>query len=147
MSDLLAADWDAYQLLDSGSGNKLERIGDYLVQRPCPQAIWSKQLPDAEWQKAQSTCHRNKDGGGYWVHPGDKEPSYQIGWPLANESLQFEVHFTSFGHCGIFFEQTRIWTDLYNRCISLKERLGRAPKMVNLFGYTGCASLVMADVA
>ena len=144
MSDLIALDWDAYALLDSGSGDKLERIGDYLVQRPCPQAIWSSQLDKQKWQQAQSVCHRNKDGGGYWEHPNKKEPRFALSWPLADQQLKFGVRFTSFGHCGIFFEQTSIWQQLYDRTKSLAIDLGREPKMANLFGYTGCASLVMA---
>lgn len=144
MNTLIARDWRAYALLDSGDGDKLECIGDYLVQRPCPQAIWSKQLPDKRWQEAQSICHRSKDGGGHWTHPGKTSPVYQIDWPVGEEAMCFEVRYTSFGHCGIFFEQIPVWSQLYARCLKLQQQLGRAPKMVNLFGYTGCASVVMA---
>ena len=148
MSDLYALNWDAYELIDSGLGDKLERIGNYYVQRPCPQAIWARQRPQKDWQQAQSVCHRNADGGGYWEHPPvkgkNKEPRFDIAWPVAGEALRFQVRFTSFGHCGIFFEQSSIWQLLFERTKALAERLGRAPKMANLFGYTGCASLVMA---
>ncbi len=144
MSDLIASNWADYALLDSGNGDKLERIGDYIVQRPCPQAIWAKQQGPKAWAKAQSVCQRTPDGGGYWEHPNKKEPTLTLAWPLADQALKFEARFTSFGHCGIFFEQTAVWQELYKRTVDLKQRLGRAPKMVNLFGYTGCASLAMA---
>ena len=133
-----------YQLLDSGLGRKLEIIAGIRVNRASPQAIWKPQLKDAEWNMATSNVIRTKDGGGKWEHK--KEPSPDLAFPFAigGRTLQFRLKFTSFGHCGIFFEQIPVWEWLFNEVKTLKEKLGRAPKIVNLFGYTGCASIVMA---
>ena len=133
-----------YELLDSGLGRKLEIISGIKVVRPSPQSIWKPSLPEAEWNKASSVCVRTKDGGGKWEHK--KEPSTDLSIPfkIDGKTLQFRLKFTSFGHCGVFFEQIPVWEWLYQETKALKERLGRAPKVVNLFGYTGCASLVMA---
>lgn len=149
MTQWTAQSWDDYQLLDSGDGDKLERIAGYVVQRPCPQAIWSRQLPAAEWGKAQSVCVRQKDGGGQWQHSsaqGGEPQDLSVSWQGAGveQALSFALRFTAFGHCGIFFEQAVIWQRLFDAVSALKKELSRAPKMVNLFGYTGCASIVMA---
>lgn len=133
-----------YELLDSGLGRKLEIISGVKVTRPSPQAIWKPLLGDKLWNEATSNCVRTKDGGGKWEHR--KEPSENLILPfeIDGKKLQFRLKFTSFGHCGVFFEQIPVWIWLYNEVKFLKEKLGRAPKVINLFGYTGCASLVMA---
>lgn len=133
-----------YQLLDSGLGRKLEIIAGLRVNRPSPQAIWKPISKDAEWNLATSNVIRTKDGGGKWEHK--KEPSQDLAFPfeIDGRTLKFRLRFTSFGHCGIFFEQIPVWNWLYQETKLLKQKLGRAPKVINLFGYTGCASLVMA---
>lgn len=133
-----------YDLIDSGLGRKLENINGILVTRPSPQAIWKPIRKDAEWLKATSNCIRTKDGGGKWEHK--KEPPKDLFFPfeIDQKKLQFKLKFTSFGHCGIFFEQIPVWNWLYEEVKILKQKLGRQPKVINLFGYTGCASLVMA---
>lgn len=133
-----------YELLDSGLGRKLEIIAGVRVVRPSPQAIWTPRLKDTEWSKASSVCVRTKDGGGKWEHKKGPHPDLAFPYEIDGKKLQFRLKFTSFGHCGIFFEQIPVWEWLYRETKSLKEKLGRAPKVVNLFGYTGCASLVMA---
>lgn len=133
-----------YDLIDSGLGRKLESIAGVLVTRPSPQAIWKPIRKEPEWLKATSNCIRTKDGGGKWEHK--KEPPKDLFFPfeIDGRKLQFKLKFTSFGHCGIFFEQIPVWNWLYQEVKILKEKLGRSPKVINLFGYTGCASLVMA---
>jgi 23S rRNA (cytosine1962-C5)-methyltransferase len=133
-----------YELLDSGMGRKLEIISGIKVSRPSPQAIWKPQLKDAEWNMVNSHVIRTKDGGGKWEHK--KLPSEDLVLPFVidGKHLKFKLKFTSFGHCGVFFEQIPVWNWLYQEVKILKEKLGRAPKVINLFGYTGCASLVMA---
>ncbi len=133
-----------YQLLDSGLGRKLEIIAGLRVNRASPQSIWKPLLKESEWNLATSNVIRTKDGGGAWEHK--KPPAADLTFPFEIEgrTLQFRLKFTSFGHCGIFFEQIPVWQWLYAEVKALKEKLGRAPKVVNLFGYTGCASLVMA---
>lgn len=133
-----------YELLDSGLGRKLEIISGVRVIRPSPQAIWKPQLKDADWSNVNSNCIRTKDGGGKWEHKREPGADFALPYVIDGRKLQFRLKFTSFGHCGVFFEQIPVWEWLYNETKYLKEKLGRAPKVVNLFGYTGCASLVMA---
>jgi len=133
-----------YELIDSGLGKKLEIISGIKVVRPSPQAIWKPRLSEAKWSEATSICHRTKDGGGKWEH--QKEPSQNLIFPffIDDKKLSFKLKFTSFGHCGVFFEQIAVWNLLYEQVKLLKTKLNRSPKIINLFGYTGCASLVMA---
>ena len=133
-----------YELLDSGLGRKLEIIAGLKVNRPSPQAIWKPILKDTEWNSAGSNVIRTKDGGGKWEHKKGEPTNLSFPFEIDGKKLQFKLKFTSFGHCGIFFEQIPVWQWLYSEVKLLKQKLGRAPKVVNLFGYTGCASLVMA---
>ncbi len=133
-----------YELLDSGLGRKLEIISGITVDRPSPQAIWKPLLKETDWAKANSVCVRTKDGGGKWEHKKLPPEDITLPFKIENKTLQFRLKFTSFGHCGVFFEQIPVWEWLYQEVKILKEKLGRAPKVVNLFGYTGCASIVMA---
>jgi 23S rRNA (cytosine1962-C5)-methyltransferase len=134
-----------YELLDSGLGRKLEIISGLKVDRPAPQAIWKPTLKDHEWKKASSVVIRTKEGGGKWEHQKDPLTSLSFPYEIDGKKLNFRLKFTSFGHCGVFFEQIPVWEKLYHETKLLKEKLGRAPKIVNLFGYTGCASIVMAS--
>lgn len=133
-----------YELLDSGIGRKLEIIAGVRVVRPSPQAIWKPTLNSVKWSNVTSECLRTKDGGGKWVHKVEPRSDLYLPFKIDNRELKFRLKFTSFGHCGVFFEQIPVWNWLYEEVKSLKTRLGRAPKVINLFGYTGCASLVMA---
>lgn len=133
-----------YELLDSGLGRKLEIIAGLKVNRPSPQAIWKPLLKETEWAQAESNVIRTKDGGGKWVHKNDPGEATFFPYEIGGRTLKFRLKYTSFGHCGIFFEQIPVWEWLYKEVTVLKQKLGRAPKVVNLFGYTGCASIVMA---
>ncbi len=144
LSKLITENLPHYELLDSGLGRKLEIIAGIKVNRPSPQAIWKPLLKESEWQKVSSNCIRTKDGGGKWEHKSGEPTDVVFPYVIDGKKLQFRLKFTSFGHCGIFFEQIPVWNWLYQEVKTLKEKLGRAPKVVNLFGYTGCASLVMA---
>jgi 23S rRNA (cytosine1962-C5)-methyltransferase len=133
-----------YELLDSGLGKKLEIISGVKVSRPSPQAIWKPRLDQNAWNQATSQCLRTKDGGGKWEHQKEPNPNLTLPFEIDGRKLIFRLKFTTFGHCGVFFEQIPVWIWLYNEVKTLKEKLGRAPKVINLFGYTGCASIVMA---
>jgi 23S rRNA (cytosine1962-C5)-methyltransferase len=133
-----------YELLDSGLGKKLEIIAGVKLTRPSPQAIWKPRMDQKEWSKATSNCIRTKDGGGKWEHQKEPPANLVLPFEIDDKKLQFRLKFTSFGHCGIFFEQIPVWCWLYEETKFLKQRLGRPPKVINLFGYTGGASLVMA---
>ncbi len=133
-----------YQLIDSGLGRKLEIISGLKVNRPSPQAIWKPIAKESVWAEVASNCIRTKDGGGKWEHKKEPSPNLTFPFEIDGKTLQFRLKFTSFGHCGVFFEQIPVWQWLYEEVKFLKQKLGRAPKVVNLFGYTGCASIVMA---
>nr|BDT29435.1 class I SAM-dependent methyltransferase [Bacteriovorax sp. HI3] len=140
MTNLVSENIPGYTLLDSGFGKKLEIIAGVTVERPSPQAIWAPRLSEGEWKKATSVCIRKSDGGGTWKHRGDKEPQDLV---LEWEKLKFKLKFTSFGHCGVFFEQQAVWNTLLRETEALQKELGRPIKFLNLFGYTGCASLAV----
>lgn len=133
-----------YELLDSGLGRKLEIISGVKVDRASPQAIWKPQSSEKEWAQASSIVIRTKDGGGKWEHKQEPAANLTLPFLIDGKQLQFKLKFTSFGHCGVFFEQVPVWGWLYQEVKFLKAKLGRSPKIINLFGYTGCASLVMA---
>lgn len=136
---------EGYELIDSGQGRKLERIAGILVDRPSPQAIWKKNLPVSEWDKASSVCLRTDDGGGKWRHKKGEPTETCLNYrPEFGKSLQFKLRFTTFGHCGIFFEQEPIWRLLNARAAQIQKDLGRPGRFINLFAYTGAASLAMA---
>lgn len=143
MKELISENFLDYKLLDSGLGKKLEIIGGLTVERPCPQAIWAPRLSANEWKKATSVCIRKNDGGGTWNHKNNKEPKDLMSKFKTQEDkeLEFKLKFTSFGHCGVFFEQKIVWEEIIKESIRLKKSLGRPIKFLNLFGYTGCASL------
>ena len=145
MKNLTSDKIPGYSLLDSGHGKNLEIIAGITVERPSPQAIWAPRLEESEWKKATSVCVRKSDGGGTWKHRSDKEPNnLVIKWNSSEEKeLQFKLKFTSFGHCGVFFEQATVWDTLVTETIRLQTLLGRPLKFLNLFGYTGCASLAV----
>jgi 23S rRNA (cytosine1962-C5)-methyltransferase len=123
-----------YELLDSGAEEKLERYGDFILTRPDPQALWPKSLGEREWSKAAGRYER-KGREGEW-HAKDLPPQWQIKFGLPGQGgLQFLIKPTSFKHTGLFPEQLSNW-----------EWIGeRKPKTVlNLFGYTGGATLAAA---
>lgn len=128
-----------YALLDSGNGEKLERYGSFVIRRPEGQAIWQPLLPDAEWRKADAvfTGDTDEEGQGRWQYPhGDLDET----WPLAFDGLKYFGRFTSFRHTGVFPEQAAHWEGLQTVIRQAK----RPVRMLNLFGYTGLASLVAA---
>lgn len=141
MTNLVSQNIPGYELLDSGFGKKLEIISGIIVERPSPQSIWAPKLSPDEWKKATSVCIRKNDGGGTWKHKGDREPQNLL---LQYQDLKFKLKFTSFGHCGVFFEQQIVWDTLTSEAKKLSQELNRPLKFLNLFGYTGCASLAVA---
>lgn len=147
MTELLSQNLIDYKLLDSGSGVKLEIISGVTCVRPCPQAIWPKRLAEKEWAKATSICVRQKDGGGHWKHQGKEPVGLNFRWTTAeNKELKFLLKFTSFGHTGIFFEQDPVWTSIFTAALELKKKTNRPLRFLNLFGYTGAASLIVASL-
>jgi 23S rRNA (cytosine1962-C5)-methyltransferase len=132
-SDLIAEPWEDYELIDSGDGEKLERYGSVTLIRPETQALWSPARP-AEWKKAAARF-RFKDGKGSW----EKKNGTPAEWGMKWREIRFTVRLTSFKHTGVFPEQVPNWEWLAERAKRLEQ-----PKVLNLFGYTGIASVVAA---
>ncbi len=128
-----------YRLIDSGDGEKLEQYGPYRIVRPEAQALWPRSLPPQLWKKADAifTGDTDEDGMGRW-----RFPSAVLGetWPMRLLGTDFHGRFTSFRHVGVFPEQLAHWRWMKERI----EQSERPLKVLNLFGYTGVASLVAA---
>ncbi len=131
--------WPDYELLDSGDNKKLERFGAIIMIRPETQAIWRPLKPDL-WKKATAEFLWN-DGKGAWR--GKNLPDmWDIAW---NKEALFTLRFTNFKHTGVFPEQAPNWEWIRDRVDALKKSSdGNQPRVLNLFGYTGIASIVAA---
>ena len=129
--------WADYALLDSGGGRKLERYGPYTVVRPEPQAMWDPRLPQETWDKADAVFDpSDEEDAGKWRFRGKPKES----WPMAWGDVRFHARFTAFRHLAFFPEQAANWAWLDQRVRALPDQ----PRILNLFGYTGVASLVCA---
>ncbi|MGL3608319.1 class I SAM-dependent methyltransferase [Rhizobium sp. G187] len=128
-----------FHLIDSGDGLKLERYGSYSIVRPEAQALWQKSLPAHVWDKADAvfTGDTDEDGMGRWRF---QREALGETWPLSLLDIDFHGRFTAFRHVGVFPEQIAHWSWMKQRI----EEAGRPLKVLNLFGYTGVASLVAA---
>jgi len=135
----LADRWLDYELIDAGDGEKLERWGDIVLQRPDPQAIW----PHGTWPKPDALYHRSSSGGGYWQKNRAHPAIWEIQYPGAVKKLTFRVEPTGFKHTGLFPEQAPNW-DFCGTAISQAVAAGRQPRILNLFAYTGAATVACA---
>jgi 23S rRNA (cytosine1962-C5)-methyltransferase len=125
-----------YALLDSGAGEKLERFGEFRLARPDPQALWPKRLDARAWTEADLVFVRESDRGGRWE--GSALARLGEGWRLAFERARFWVKPTPFKHVGVFPEQATNWRWMEERL----QASGPGARVLNLFGYTGVASLL-----
>jgi 23S rRNA (cytosine1962-C5)-methyltransferase len=121
-----------YELLDSGYGEKLERFGTVIVARPDPQALWEKKRPQSEWQKADA----------YFTNAWKFNKEIAKQWEISFASLKFLIKPSTFKHVGIFPEQKSNWQWVQD---ILKQQKTTRPKVLNLFGYTGGATLAAAQ--
>ena len=132
--------WKQYELIDAGNGEKLERFGQVVTRRPEPQALWDKLLSEKEWQQMAhvSFVQKGSHNGEWRKHKpvGDKWP---INYKHGKLDISFNLSLTSFKHIGIFPEQALNWDFIFNTVSAMK--LSEAPKVLNLFAYTGGASL------
>lgn len=135
---LTSTEWQDYELLDSGDGQKLERYGPYRLLRPEPEAVWQRALPETEWNKAHAVFKpAPEENGGHWKVL-QKLPER---WTMRYKDLQFYVQTTASRHVGVFPEQAAQWD-----WISHQIETSRRPlKVLNLFGYTGLATLAAAQ--
>ncbi len=136
MSTSITPQEDSYALLDSGEGMKLERFGDCVLSRPDPEALWPKKLAPEEWAKADAAFSR-KGATGAWKTKKDFPKS----WVIPYGGLKLELRPTSFKHVGLFPEQKSHWEWLAKKIVGVK----RPIKVLNLFAYTGAASLSAAE--
>lgn len=132
--------WKDYELLDASDGERLERWGKYILIRPDPQIIWKGAKKNPFWKKADAVYSRAKSGGGSWSQSKLPE-EWKISFTMADKrELKFIVRPTGFKHTGIFPEQAVNWNWLY----SLIKNSGRKIKVLNLFAYTGGATVAAA---
>ncbi len=141
--------WKDYELLDSGNGEKLERFGSYILSRPEPKALWDKSLSEKEWQRLAHTSFSpgagfgkaGKEDSGTWNRLRKMDDQWHIKY-MNKDALKFDLRLglTSFKHVGVFPEQAPNWDFIYDRVRAMKAE-GRSPKVLNLFAYTGAASL------
>lgn len=134
---LISLPWSDYELLDSGDNMKLERFGSVVVARPETQALWKKQRPEL-WDSAHAVFAFRDKKGAWDVKKPIPEP-----WELSWHDTRFTAQLTGFKHTGIFPEQTPNWEWLSARCRDVVRP--DMPNVLNLFGYTGIASVVAAQ--
>ena len=170
MAEFPSPDWKDYELIDSGEGEKLERFGSYILARPEPKALWDKSLPEAEWRRLAHTTFTpgagfgkaGKEDSGTWNRLKRMDDQWWIRYALPSErsdsggfgrnapretspsgrgaSLDLRLGLTSFKHVGVFPEQAPNWDWIWRQTRALAAK-GRTPRVLNLFAYTGAASL------
>lgn len=128
----LSAEWQDYECLSAGNGEKLERWGNIILRRPEPQAMWPINM-DENWLKADGIYFRSKEGGGYWKF----NKNFPELWQIKYKDLTFKVSPTNFKHTGLFPEQATNWDFMMKK---IRES-GRDIKVLNLFAYTGAATM------
>lgn len=138
--------WKDYELIDSGDYEKLERFGKYIIRRPEPQAVWRKSLPEKDWEDAADATFKKEKGKtsqdgndkGIWVQKNGMPDQWFINYQYKEMKLRFRLGLTSFKHVGVFPEQSENWDFIYDTVRSLNVS---EPKVLNLFAYTGGASI------
>jgi len=130
--------WLDYELIDSGDFQKLERFGEYIINRPEPQAVWGKTLSNAEWNKMTDiTFTAKSSNSGTWTKRGNIPESWNIQYSPAGLTLKMKL--TAFKHVGVFPEQAVNWDYIASK---IDKCPVESPKVLNLFAYTGAASVV-----
>lgn len=132
----ISTDWKDYECLDAGNGEKLERWGSVILRRPDPQAMW--EVEDYSlWKNVDGFYHRTNKGGGYW----DFYSKLSDYWTISYKNLTFKVSPTNFKHTGLFPEQAANWDYMMNKIKNAKRKI----KVLNLFAYTGAATMACAS--
>ena len=129
----LSEHWKDYELIDTSDGERLERWGNIILIRPDPQIIWSTDKRNPLWRKAHARYHRSNKGGGHW-ETYKKVPDR---WTINYRDLTFNIKPMGFKHTGVFPEQAVNWDFAAEKI----RKENRPLKILNLFGYTGCATL------
>lgn len=136
----IADKWKDYEVLDTSEGEKLERWGKYVLVRPDPQVIWNTDREDPRWRKCNARYHRSRKGGGEWEF-FDLPQEWEIAY--GNLGLKFHLKPFSFKHTGLFPEQAVNW-EWFSALIRDAVGKGRQIRVLNLFAYTGGATLAAA---
>jgi 23S rRNA (cytosine1962-C5)-methyltransferase len=133
--------WKDYELIDCGDFEKLERFGDVVLIRPEPQAVWGKSLPQSEWQRRQHIIFKGRSAtSGDWIKKNPNMPDrWHIEYKNPDARIKFRLALTSFKHLGVFPEQAVNWDYISE---NIKKFKTPDPKVLNLFAYTGGASLI-----
>lgn len=141
---LTPSGWKDYELIDSGDFEKLERFGRWVTVRPEPQAIWHKSLPEAEWSRQAHAVFR-RDGKseerGEWNTAPRMPGQWWVEYAYKAMKLRMRLGLTSFKHVGIFPEQAKNWNFIYDECTRIADKNGGPANVLNLFAYTGGATL------
>ena len=142
--------WKDYELLDSGRGEKLERFGEYILARPEPKAMWDKSLSEQDWSRLVHTRFKpgagfgkaGKEDSGTWERIRRMPDQWWIRYS-GKDSPEFSLRLglTSFKHVGVFPEQAPNWDWIFRKTSAIAAATGQRPKVLNLFAYTGAASL------
>lgn len=143
MFEALIPRFPDYELIDSGDFEKLERFGRYVVRRPEPQAIWRRSLTEQEWRRlADASFLRDgrSEERGEWRLRSGMPSRWTVDYAYEGMRLRMRLGLTSFKHVGLFPEQAANWNFIYDNCMRMRAE-GRTPKVLNLFAYTGGATL------
>lgn len=143
MFETLIPRFPDYELIDSGDFEKLERFGRYVVRRPEPQAIWRRSLTEEEWRRlADASFLRDgrSEERGEWRLRSGMPSRWTVDYAYEGMRLRMRLGLTSFKHVGLFPEQAANWNFIYDNCVRMRAE-GRTPKVLNLFAYTGGATL------
>ena len=132
----LANIWKDYEILDMANGEKLEKWGNYILERPDPQIVWQDKSFKDKWKKVDAVYHRSKKGGGYWENINDIKASWQVKY----KNLTFNIKQMGFKHTGLFPEQAVNWDYMIDKI----KNSNRNIRVLNLFAYTGGATVACA---
>ena len=145
MQEQLTPDFRDYELIDTGNFEKLERFGRYVTRRPEPQAIWRPSLAEEEWRRLSDASFlrdARSDERGEWRLREGMPSRWTVEYRYRGMRLRMRLGFTSFKHVGIFPEQAANWDFIYDNCLALGgDGRTEAPRVLNLFAYTGGATL------
>ena len=149
MVDFPKQEWSDYALLDSGDGLKLERFGKYAMIRPEPKALWTPSMPASEWNRLAAVRFKpgagfgkaGKEDSGTWERLREMPDQWFVQYPGDGFRLRMRLGLTSFKHVGIFPEQAPNWEFIYRKTAAGVPGGSASPRVLNLFAYTGGASL------
>lgn len=138
---LVSNEWKDYELLDMAKGQKLEKWGKYILIRPDPQIVWDKKTNPKLWEKADAKYIRSNTGGGHW----EKYSKIDENWSIKYKNLVFNLKPMGFKHTGLFPEQAVNWDYIISK-ISQRTKKNQEVKVLNLFAYTGGATVAALSV-